>query len=201
MSILYIERSTDCGSIALEIDGAAVASAELKSSGVNSGAWVREVRDFIGGVTLDGIVVGTGPGSFAGIRASLAFAQGYALGSGCTVRGLPSPCSFAPEEGPLAVIGDARRGKFWIALFDGPRLVTDIFQVEGDVLHRRVPVGVKVITPDAVRIDTLLKETFGSDYAGAVVPKAVGLVNALAANPTLAVSEPLPIYLNPAVRN
>jgi tRNA A37 threonylcarbamoyladenosine modification protein TsaB len=201
MITLYVERSTDKASVAIGKDGVITSEAELESVGMNSGAWAREVRDFIGGVKLDDIVVGTGPGSFAGIRAALAFAQGYAIGSGCSVRGLPSPCAFAPDEGPLAVVGDARRGKYWIALFDGPRLVTDIFQVDGEMLHLRVPIGVKVVTPDAARIDSLLRETFGSDYAGAAVPTAAGLSRALALNPSLAVFEPLPVYLNPAVRD
>lgn len=201
MITLYVERSTDKASVAIEKDGVITSEAELESVGMNSGAWAREVRDFIGGMKLDDIVVGTGPGSFAGIRAALAFAQGYAIGSGCSVRGLPSPCAFAPDEGPLAVVGDARRGKYWIALFDGPRLVTDIFQVDGEMLHLRVPIGVKVVTPDAARIDSLLRETFGSDYAGAAVPTAAGLSRALALNPSLAVFEPLPVYLNPAVRD
>ena len=120
MNTLFIDRSTDKGSLALVKNGAIVASAELNSLGLNSGAWVCEVCDFIDGISLDGIVVGTGPGSFAGIRASLAFAQGYAIGAHCFVKGLPSPCAFAPSEGPLVVIGDARRGKYWVALFDGP---------------------------------------------------------------------------------
>lgn len=200
MNTLFIERSTANGSLALAKGGVVTAAKELDGSSVNTGAWVREVRDFLGAQKIDRIVVGTGPGSFAGIRAALAFAQGYAIGSGCRVEGLPSPCAFAPAEGPLAVVGDARRGMYWIALFDGPRFVCDIFQAEAEKLHLRVPVGVKVVTPDAARIDNLLKETFGSDYAGGVRPEALGLAKAAYANPSLLVSEPLPVYLNPAVR-
>lgn len=200
MNTLFIERSTDKASLALVKGGVIVAEAALASSGMNSGDWVREARDFIGEAVISNITVGTGPGSFAGIRAALAFAQGYAAGSGAKVEGLPSPCAFAPAEGPLAVVGDARRGMYWIALFDGPRLVCDIFQVDFSLLHLRVPVGVKVVTPDAARIDSLLKETFGDDYAGGVVPTASGLARAALANPSLLVTEPLPVYLNPAVR-
>ena len=200
MNTLFIERSTANGSLALAKGGVVLAEKKLDGAGVNAGAWAREVRDFLGPEKVDRIVVGTGPGSFAGIRAALAFAQGYAIGAGCCVEGLPSPCAFAPEEGPLAVVGDARRGMYWIALFDGPRLVCDIFQVEAEKLHLRVPVGVKVVTPDAARIDELLKETFGSDYAGGMTPEASGLARAVVANPSLLVSEPLPVYLNPAVR-
>lgn len=201
MNTLFIERSTDKGSLALAKGGEVVRSADLEPSGANSGEWVCKARDFIGEEKLDRIVVGTGPGSFAGIRSALAFAQGYAIGSGCVVEGLPSPCAFAMDEGPLAVVGDARRGKYWIALFDGSKLVCDIFQVDGEMLHLRVPVGVKVVTPDASRIDSLLKETFGADYAGGEIPCASGLAHAASVNPSLLVSEPLPVYLNPAVRD
>lgn len=200
MNTLFIERSTADGSLALAKDGVVFAAKKLDGARVNGGAWAREVREFLGARRIERIVVGTGPGSFAGIRAALAFAQGYAIGSGCRVEGLPSPCAFAPAEGPLAVVGDARRGMYWIALFDGPRLVCDIFQADAEKLHLRVPVGVKVVTPDAARIDALLRETFGSDYAGGVTPEAQGLAKAAYANPSLLVSEPLPVYLNPAVR-
>ena len=90
MNTLFIERSTANGSLALAKGGVVTAAKELDGSGVNTGAWVQEVRDFLGAQKIDRIVVGTGPGSFAGVRAALAFAQGYAIGSGCRVEGLPS---------------------------------------------------------------------------------------------------------------
>ena len=72
MKTLYIERSTgEC----------------------RDGKWVEALD-------LDGakrIVVGTGPGSFAGIRSALAFAQGYALGTKCEVLGLHSACACAAQ--------------------------------------------------------------------------------------------------------
>lgn len=175
MSTLYIERSV---------------------GDARDGTWVERLE--LAGV--DRIVVGTGPGSFAGIRSALAFAQGYALGTGCGVFGLPSPCALVEGEGPLAVVGDARQGKFWIALFDGFRLVTDVFQVDRETLPYRVPVGVKVVTPDGARIDAVLKELFGECYAGNRVPTGEGLKRFAEANPAALVKEPLPIYLNPAVR-
>lgn len=182
MRTLYIERSTgEC----------------------RSGDWVEKLD-------LDGverIVVGTGPGSFAGIRSAIAFAQGFALGRKCEVLGLPSACAVAAVarrscgEGPLAVVGDARRGKFWIALFEGMRLVCPVFQVERDLLPLRVPQGAKVATPDAERIDAVLKEVFGERYVGGVKPTEEGLRAFAEANPSALAPEPLPIYLNPAVRD
>lgn len=198
MKTLYIERSTgEC----------------------RDGSWVEKL-DLEG---VERIVVGTGPGSFAGIRSALAFAQGYALGKKCEVLGLPSACALAADyfvseahqspitnhqspstkhqSPPFAVIGDARQGKFWIALFEGYRLVCDIFQVDRETLPYRVPQGVKVTTPDAKRIDAVLKEVFGECYIGGGTPTPEGLRRFVEANPDILKPEPLPIYLNPAVRN
>lgn len=174
MSTLYIDRSVSDGS---------------------RGDWVESLA--LDGV--DRIVVGTGPGSFAGIRSALAFAQGYALGRRCEVLGLPSACALA-GDGPLAVVGDARRGQFWVALFDGFRPERDIFQVAEAELASAVPADHAVTTPDAARIDALLKETFGARYLGGRVPTDDGLRRFAEANPSVLRPEPLPIYLNPAVR-
>ena len=174
MKTLYLERST---------------------GSCRDGKWVNELD-------LDGvgrIVVGTGPGSFAGIRSALAFAQGYALGKACEVLGLPSACALA-GDGKVAVVGDARQGKAWIALFDGFRMEREVFQVDQSELGKSVPADCKVTTPDAARIETLLRETFGDRYLGGRVPTAEGLRRFAEQNPSALKPEPLPIYLNPAVR-
>ena len=54
----------------------------------NSGAWALNY-DLEG---VDRIVVGMGPGSFAGVRSAIAFAQGCALGrKGLEVTAYPRP--------------------------------------------------------------------------------------------------------------
>ena len=158
--------------------------------------------DWAEGLDLEGverIVVGTGPGSFAGIRSALAFAQGYALATNCEVLGLPSACALA-GEGRIAVIGDARQGKAWVALFDGFRLEKDVFQANQNELKGSVPMEYRVVTPDAKRIDGLLKEVFGNRYLGGKTPTNEGLWRFAEACPSILKPEPLPIYLNPAVR-
>jgi len=176
MKTLYIERSTgEC----------------------RNGDWVEKL-DL--GERPDRIVVGTGPGSFAGVRSALAFAQGYALGSGCEVLGLPSACALA-DGGKVAVVGDARRGKAWVALFDGCDPVKDVFQVQQAELAESVPDDYVVTTPDESRIGALLCETFGNRYRGGEQPTAEGLERFVRANPSVLKPEPLPLYLNPAVRD
>ena len=186
MKTLYIERSTgEC----------------------RDGKWV-EALDLEG---VDRIVVGTGPGSFAGIRSALAFAQGYALATKCEVLGLPSACAIAAQiikqsNNPnnqtihLAVVGDARQGKIWVALFDGFKLERDVFQVNQDELAGALPKDCRVVTPDAKRIDAVLRSAFGDRYLGGRTPTSEGLRRFAEANPSVLKAEPLPIYLNPAVR-
>ena len=202
MTSLVVDRSTETQSAALVEDGRIVSATTIEGTDSRSGEWVPKVWEFMSGCRPSRIVVGTGPGSFAGIRAALAFAQGIALGSGAEVLGLPSPCSCARQDEPVAVVGDARRGKFWIALFDGFSLATPIFQVEEADLPKRVPQSAKVFTPDAKRIGGKLAEMFGDRYdEKGGVQTAEGLAKAFLANSRLLVPEPLPIYLNPAVRD
>lgn len=179
MKTIYIERSTGGG---------------------RDGGWSS-------GIDVDGverIVVGTGPGSFAGIRSALAFALGCAMGSGCEVLGLPSPCACAAqnldEESEIAVVGDSRRGKAWIALFSGYSMQGDIFQVDMADIQSAVPPQYKVVSPDDGRIGAALGSAFGDRYLGQVEPTAEGLEKFAEKCPSALVADPLPVYLNPAVR-
>lgn len=176
MKTLYIEKSTGGG---------------------RGGEWIGELE--LEGV--ERIVVGTGPGSFAGIRAAIAFARGYSLAAGCEVLGLESPCALAVGDGPSAVVGDARRGKYWVALFEGYRMIGGVFQVTKEELPLRVPRGVPVTSPDDARIGEMLREFFGESYDGGRMPTAEGLRRFAEANPASLKSEPLPVYLNAAVRD
>ena len=63
-----------------------------------------------------------------------------------------------------------------------------------------VPSGHVVTTPDADRIDELLRGLFGSRYVGGRAPTSDGLRRFAEANPAVLRPEPLPLYLSPAVR-
>ena len=174
---------------------------ERSAGGGRDGGWSTALD-------LDGvgrIVVGTGPGSFAGIRSALAFAIGVGLGSGCEVMGLPSPCACAAqkleEEGEIAVVGDSRRGKAWVSVFSGYSMEGDVFQVDLADVNSAVPLACKVVSPDDARIGGALGAAFGERYLGHVEPTSEGLGKFAARNPLALVADPRPIYLNPAVRD
>lgn len=219
---LFAERSSGTQSLALVAGGAVVKEAVLEGADCRSGDWALRVRDFIGGAELEAVCAGTGPGSFAGVRAALAFAQGYAAGADfawlsagrpgaaapalsdaapqCEVLGMPSPCAMMRQGLRTAVIGDARRGSLWVALLDGFTMPRGIFQTDAAGLREAVPPDYVVATPDAARIGALLAEVFGEDAVRAEVPLAGGLARAALANPALLSHSPSPVYLNPAVR-
>jgi len=173
---------------------------ERSTGECRNGDWVEQLE--LEGI--DRIVVGIGPGSFAGIRSAIAFAQGYHLGKPeVEVFGLPSPCAIAAavDTATLAVVGDARQGKAWVALFEGGELTRPVFQVEVGELASAVPDGFLVVSPDDRRIGAKLGEMFAERYLGVKLPMAAGLVAYAERHPESLQREPLPIYLNPAVRN
>lgn len=123
---------------AAELVGVALRDTE----GPRAGVWVRGERRHAealapaiahvleqAGVSLPevgAIAVDVGPGLFTGLRVGIATAQGLAQGLGIGVVAVTSVSVLAREaydagwEGPVAAVGDARRGEVFCARFDGP---------------------------------------------------------------------------------
>jgi tRNA threonylcarbamoyl adenosine modification protein YeaZ len=205
MLFLSLDRSTDEQTIALCRDGLIVSSESFNGSDSRSADWPMKVCSFLekNGCAisdLDAVLVGQGPGSFAGIRAALAFAQGLVLPLSKKVIGLPSAAGMTEKSGKLAVIGDARRDRFWIVLYDGGKIIRDFILVSGDEIFSSVPEEYKVTTPDAARMNDCLAELFGERYLGGRKPSAQRLAEVAVEFPDALKEEPLPLYLQPAVR-
>jgi tRNA A37 threonylcarbamoyladenosine modification protein TsaB len=79
----------------------------------------------------DVIVVGLGPGSYAGVRIAIAAAVGLRAASTAKLAGIASVCGMDTAAREYCVIGDARRESFFFARVSDGRLV------EGPSLHSR----------------------------------------------------------------
>ena len=67
----------------------------------------------------DALCVGLGPGSYNGIRASIASARAMATALGIPLYGVPSPLGTPGPDSGFLVVGDARGGHSWIAGVSG----------------------------------------------------------------------------------
>jgi tRNA threonylcarbamoyladenosine biosynthesis protein TsaB len=79
----------------------------------------------IGQISL--IVTGSGPGSYGGVRVSIATAIGLSIVHDCPIVSLPSilGASTARTEKKCLALGDARRGDWWWAEINQGKLIQD----------------------------------------------------------------------------
>lgn len=72
-------------------------------------------ESLLSGGQPDALCVGIGPGSYNGLRASVAVARAWASARQIPLHAIPSPLAIpGPEEG-FQTAGDARGGHYWIA--------------------------------------------------------------------------------------
>lgn len=202
---ISLDRSTDFQSVSLSSCGKVVASKVFEGGDSRSADYPVKLREFLADNSLsfddiDAFVVGQGPGSFVGIRAALAFVQGLALVKGKKVYGMASTAAMTKDGVKRAIIGDARRSRFWVALYDGSKMVKDLALYSKEELTDIVDSSYEIVTPDASRIKALLEEIFTGREVISEKPNAARLAEVAIERPQDLKEEPLPIYLSPAVR-
>ncbi len=132
MITLAIDTSTSQGSVAVIKDGAVLVDDQFMSDRSHSASlFITLERVLADQLKLDQIAIGLGPGSYAGIRISIAAALGLQLAHGAELVGLSSLAALATLAREYVAIGDARRDSFYFAhvregvCTDGPRLLIE----------------------------------------------------------------------------
>lgn len=128
MTILALEFSSLRRSVALARDGTVLAEAVAETAGRGTDAFGLIERASAEAKTsreaIETIAVGLGPGSYTGIRAAIAVAQGWQLARGVKLLGVSSVESLALQaqaEGMadrVDLVIDAQRGEFYVAAWE-----------------------------------------------------------------------------------
>ena len=139
MKILALELSSRQGSIAWLEDGREPFIRTFANDRKHSGSFFENLqlcsRKF---GASDVIVVGLGPGSYAGVRIAIASAVGLRAASTARLIGVPSICAIQPAARDYCVIGDAWRDSFFFGRISDGRVV------DGPSLHSRAEVEGKI---------------------------------------------------------
>lgn len=224
--LLSIDRSAGLGSWALYRDSEKLAEGVFQAGLPRTPTWYADVLAGLAaaGVKptgIDEMLVGTGPGSFSGIRAVIAALQGLAMVKDLPVLGLASAAATAravalrEKASRVAVVGDARRGTYWVGLYDvdasgqvtlastGMRpshLVADFSLPTKEEVVASIPGGTLIVTPEYGKLRALLETIPGTRLVeGDSIPTAADLAGLYLSDPAAAIRDPLPIYLHPAV--
>jgi tRNA threonylcarbamoyladenosine biosynthesis protein TsaB len=190
MKILALELSTARGGLAW-LDGKVEFTREWPNDRKNSAAFFENVQ---AAITTFGapetIIVGLGPGSYAGTRIAVSAAIGIQLSCDARLIGYPSICAMECDGQEYCVIGDARRKSFFFArileneVTESPTLFSELgLKAKLESLQPAMPVLCAELLPKFRRAEIRF-------------PSALVLAR-LAEEPRLSFSLPLlePIYL------
>ncbi len=132
MKILALELSSARGSLCALNGGKVEILREWPNDRKNSGPffeYLTEVQKRFG--KPDTMIVGLGPGSYAGTRIAISAAIGLHTATHARLIGFPSICAIECDDSEYCVIGDARRQTFFLArvrdnnLIAGPTLMAE----------------------------------------------------------------------------
>ena len=129
MRILGIESSSRRGSVALLEDERVVGTLEHEQPNSHAERLLPLLEQLLAEAgwpksSLDRLGVGVGPGSFTGLRAGIALAEGLSVGLDRPLWGVGSLLAMArgalaEHAGPCCALLDARRNELFVAVYDG----------------------------------------------------------------------------------
>jgi tRNA threonylcarbamoyladenosine biosynthesis protein TsaB len=127
MTILALEFSSRQRSVAITHKGSVIS--ETIETGERSTAAFAMIEKVLAQAKLEReqvetIAIGLGPGSYTGIRAAIALAQGWQLARGTKTIGISSVAAVAAQAqtdkifGRVSVVVDAQREEFYLATYE-----------------------------------------------------------------------------------
>jgi len=132
MKTLALDLSTAHGNL-VWLDGEIVVTRDWPNDRKNSAAFfenLEAIRRKFG--APETIIVGLGPGSYAGTRIAISAAIGLQLSCDARLVGYPSICAMQCDAQEYCAIGDARRKSFFFAriinneVIEGPTLFSEL---------------------------------------------------------------------------
>jgi tRNA threonylcarbamoyl adenosine modification protein YeaZ len=167
MKILALEFSSPVRGVAVSIDGALRGQAEERGGRSTHVFGLIDAALRESGLRreeIECIAVGTGPGSYAGIRTAIAIAQGWQLALGINLLGISSADSLAAHATETGAkkffyVGiDAQREEVFLARYEvtasGARIVAP-FHCADDADWGRIAGGETCYRPDLLETDEL----------------------------------------------
>ena len=134
MLMLALDTSTDIGSVAIGDREGIIAASTLPAQRAHSESMLPAIRDLLTRADvaighLEGVAVGSGPGSFTGLRVGAALAKGL-----CFARGLPlyaysslsAVVAGVSVEGSACAMFDARGGRVFAATYKSTIPLVDL---------------------------------------------------------------------------
>ena len=114
MLILAFDTATDLATSALVADGVTLGERTTRPQSLLADVDSLLAEAGVVPADLNGIVVGTGPGSFTGTRIGLAVARGLALSLDLPVAGVSTLAALAAGADAAFPVVDARRGEVFV---------------------------------------------------------------------------------------
>ncbi|MCP4847413.1 MAG: tRNA (adenosine(37)-N6)-threonylcarbamoyltransferase complex dimerization subunit type 1 TsaB [Verrucomicrobiaceae bacterium] len=139
--VLAIDTSTATGRIALAAGQTVFFAREFNSQRSHNSQIFSPLQSALDCCNreLDLIAVGTGPGSYTGVRIGIASGIATAMALEIPVIGIPSACAAAVAAGnEYTLIGDARRGSTFLAEANGHRLEGEPELIDNSQLPARL---------------------------------------------------------------
>ena len=161
MKILAVEFSSEYRSVAL-LEGGSLLGHAAENGGRHVIGLVEQALQEAGceREEVATIAVGLGPGSYNGIRAAIAFAQGWQLGRGVnligisSVEGLAARAELEKISGLVNIVVDAQRNEFYVARYEigtGTRREVEPLRLAALAeIEKRDAAGEKIVGPDIV---------------------------------------------------